>query len=161
MPKISSLVFAGALLAAAPAVAQPLSSQDARKWVDGLYAMFTEPATKDVKAIAETYLAPEWKSYADDKNFKDRSAFAAQVGAIGQMIPDLKWQVREVLADGDRIVVRSIATGTPKGALFGQPTNGKSFEIMAIDIHTLKNGKGVSVHHVEDWASAMRQVVAK
>jgi hypothetical protein len=41
----------------------------------------------------------------------------------------------------------------------GLPTDGTtSFQIMTIDIHTIENGKLASVHHLEDWPTAMRQL---
>ena len=56
--------------------------------------------------------------------------------------------------------VRSEASGTPAGALFGVQPRGKSFKVMAIDIHSFKGGKAVSTHHVQDWARALRQLSA-
>ena len=44
---------------------------------------------------------------------------------------------------------------------FGVPHSGRSFKIMTIDIHTVKDGKLVTAHHVEDWASALRQLAGK
>ena len=32
----------------------------------------------------------------------------------------------------------------------------RTFQIMTIDIHTVKDGKLVTAHHVEDWAAAIR-----
>lgn len=66
-----------------------------------------------------------------------------------------------MLVDGDRVIVRGEATGTPAGPFFGVPHGGKSFRIMSIDIHTVKDGKLVTSYHVEDWATAMRQLSAK
>lgn len=145
-----------------PALAQTaLTSDAARQLVEPFYSMLTQPGTKDVRAIAEKFLAPEWKSYSDDTNFKGREAFINQVMGFGKLIPDLKWEIREVIVAGDRVVVRSNYSGTPQGPMFGMPTNGKSFQAMAIDIHTLQNGKSVTVYHIEDWASALRQLSVK
>lgn len=47
------------------------------------------------------------------------------------------------------------------GKLFGIPPSGKSVDIMSIDIHTVENGMIVRSYHIEDWASAMRQLRAK
>ncbi len=65
------------------------------------------------------------------------------------------------MVHGDRIIVRSEASGTPAGPFFGVPPTGKSFKIMTIDIHTIKDGKAITAHHVEDWAGALRQLQAK
>jgi predicted ester cyclase len=77
------------------------------------------------------------------------------------LIPDLRWEIKDTLVDGNRIIVRSEASGTPTGPFFGVEPTGKSFRIMTIDIHTIKDGKAVTAHRVEDWASAVRQLTAK
>lgn len=86
-------------------------------------------------------------------------------GSVGagfdKLIPDLKWDIKDVMVDGNRIIVRSEASGTPAGPFFGVPVSGKTFKIMTIDIHTIKDGKAIAAHHVEDWASALRQLSGK
>lgn len=82
-----------------------------------------------------------------------------QVEFFWKIIPDLKWEPQEILNDGDSYIVRSIATGTPNGDFMGLPTDGtKSFQIMTIDVHKMKDGKFLSTHHVEDWTTAMQQL---
>ena len=81
------------------------------------------------------------------------------MGYFWKLIPDLRWEIQETLQDGNRVVVRSIATGTPNGDFMGLPTNGtRSFRIMTIDIHTVVDGRVSQVWHLEDWATAMRQL---
>ena len=53
----------------------------------------------------------------------------------------MKWQIEEVLQDGNRYIVRGKATGTPVKPFFGVEPSGKSFKIMSIDIHTIEDGK--------------------
>ena len=152
-----------ALAAIAPLQAQTvgMTSEQARKQIAPFYEMLNKPATKDLKALSEQALAADWKSYSGESEFKARDAFVAQVTGFGKLIPDLAWEIKDVLVDGNRIVVRSEASGTPAGPLFGVPPGGKSFRIMTIDIHTIKDGKAVTAHHVEDWAGAIRQLTAK
>ena len=158
-------VIASASLAAAllptTASAQSLVPEQARKQIAPFYDMLNQPATKDLKALSEQALSPDWKSYSGESEFKGREAFVAQVTGFGKLIPDLKWDIKDVLVDGNRIIVRSEASGTPAGPFFGVPVGGKSFKIMTIDIHTIKDGKAIAAHHVEDWASALRQLSAK
>lgn len=144
-----------------PAWAQSMTVEQARKQVAPFYEMLNQPATKDLKALSEQALSPDWKSYSSETDFKGRDGFVAQVGGFGKLIPDLKWEIKDVLVDGNRIIVRSEASGTPAGPFFGVPPSGKSFKIMTIDIHTIKDGKAVTAHHVEDWAGAIRQLSAK
>jgi predicted ester cyclase len=113
----------------------------------------------DVVTEAEKYLAPEWKSVGNySGQNKDRTAFAKQVAGFLQLMPDLKWHVEEIVNSGDRFIVRSRASGTPKGPLFGVGPSGKKFEIMTIDMHTMKGGKIAETFHVEDWAGALAQL---
>lgn len=90
---------------------------------------------------------------------KGKPALIVQLEYFWKLIPDLKWEPQEMINEGNKFVVRSIATGTPNGDFMGLPTTGtKSFRIMTIDIHTIENGKIQSVHHLEDWGTAMKQL---
>jgi steroid delta-isomerase-like uncharacterized protein len=107
-------------------------------------------------------LSPSWESIGDYSGAKKtREQFAAQLQGFGKLIPDLSWKIEELIEAGDRFVVRGRATGTPVGPLFGVPASGSRFEIMSIDIHTLEGGKIVRTYHVEDWATALRQLSGK
>lgn len=83
------------------------------------------------------------------------------IAGFGKAIPDLKWEIKELLTSGNRVIVRGEASGTPAGAFMGVPHGGKSFRIMSIDIHTVENGKLTRAYHVEDWMSAVRQLSSK
>ena len=64
-----------------------------------------------------------------------------------------------MIQDVNKIVVRSVASGSPKGDFMGLTLDGsKKFEIMTIDIHTVKNNQIKMIHHLEDWANAIKQL---
>jgi predicted ester cyclase len=83
------------------------------------------------------------------------------VESFARTIPDMRWELLEVLVAGDRVIVRGEQSGTPAGELFGVPHGGKSFRMMAIDIHTIRDGKIAKTFHVEDWRGALEQLRAK
>ena len=90
---------------------------------------------------------------------KNKEQLTGQLGFFWKLIPDLKWVPQDIINDGNKYVVRSLATGTPNGNFMGLPTDGtKSFKIMTIDIHNIVDGKVVEVHHLEDWGTAMKQL---
>lgn len=69
---------------------------------------------------------------------KDEAALAKQVEFFWKLIPDLRWDIQEVIVAGDRVVVRSIASGSPKGEFFGLSLDGsKPFKIDTTDIHRI------------------------
>lgn len=92
---------------------------------------------------------------------KTKEQLIGQIGYFWKLVPDLKWEIQEMIAEGNQVVVRSLASGTPKGNFMGVEADGtKSFKTMTIDIHTVQNGQVVEVHHLEDWATAIKQLSA-
>lgn len=87
------------------------------------------------------------------------SAGAKQVLAmIEQTFPDFRITVKDVLQDGNKVVVRSEITGTQRGRFAGRAATGRKIAIMAIDIHEFEGGKIVRTWHMEDWMSGLRQL---
>jgi predicted ester cyclase len=104
-------------------------------------------------------VSPGWESIGDySGNKKNREQFAKQLEGFGKLIPDLTWQIEELIQAGDRVIVRGRASGTPVGELFGVPPSGKKFEIMSVDVHTVEGDKIVRTWHLEDWAGALKQL---
>ena len=132
---------------------------DDKQAVQTLYDFLSNPASEEHAAAFEAAASEDWASLGDySGKTKSRDAFVKQVGGFAKLIPDLNWSVEEMLQDGNQIAVRSRATGTPSGPFFGVDGKGKSFDILAIDIHTVENGQIARTFHVEDWAGALRQL---
>ena len=138
-----------------------MNREAARAIVAPFYDALNRPATKDVAALIEGAALPDWQSIGTDGSGKSRDAFVGQVKGFGKALPDLAWEIQDVFADGDTIVVRSRVSATPAVDFMGVPHGGKRFTTIAIDIHTVKDGKLARAHHVEDWLSAVKQLSAK
>lgn len=90
---------------------------------------------------------------------KTKEQLIGQIGFFWKLVPDLKWEIQDMIAEGNQVVVRSLASGTPKGNFMGVEADGtKSFKTMTIDIHTVENGQVVEVRHLEDWSTAIKQL---
>ena len=90
---------------------------------------------------------------------KSREQLIGQIQFFWKLVPDLKWEIQEMLQEGNKVVVRSIASGSPKGDFMGVPLDGsKSFKIMTIDIHTVENQQVKKAYHLEEWTTAMKQL---
>jgi steroid delta-isomerase-like uncharacterized protein len=48
--------------------------------------------------------------------------------------PDMRWEVEDILASGDKVVARVRCKGTHEGEFMGMPATGKSFDVPEIDI---------------------------
>ena len=121
----------------------------------------TVNAKTTASEVLATVLSDSFQS-VNIEGIEDRAALTAQIEHFWTLVPNLRWDIQEVIVAGDQVVVRSIASGSPKGNFFGLELDGsKSFRIDTIDIHTLRDGKIETVHHVEGWATAMQQLTAK
>jgi predicted ester cyclase len=131
-----------------------------RATVEAFYTDFlTASGPRDKAAVAARIFAADWKSYGDySGKANTRAGLTEMFGGLHQLIPDLTWKIEEILQTGDRYVVRGRASGAPKAPFFGVDGKGRSFTIMSIDIHTMKDGRIAESFHVEDWAGAMKQL---
>ena len=161
MKRLVELVVTAAMLTIpAAASAQALTEAQARAAIAPWYQLFNQPVQGDMKTLQEQILTADYEScwgYLPGDCW-GRETSIKVVGGFAKSIPDMKFDIKEILVAGDRVVVRGEVTGTPAGDLFGVPHTGKSFRIMAIDIQTIRDGKIARTYHLENWLSALRQL---
>ncbi len=75
-------------------------------------------------------------------------------------VPDLHWEVEELLFDRDRIAVRAINTGTPVKEWLGVAASGVSFEIVEYAIYRVADGRFVQMTALHDSADLLAQLTA-
>lgn len=162
-PKTFLPLVALVVLSIAGNVIANTKSSDAKMVVQTFYDFLSNPASVEHANAFKAATSENWESVGDYSNInKNRDQFSGQVsGFFAKLIPDLNWEVQEMVQEGDTVVVRSRATGTPTGPLFGVDGQGNSFDILTIDMHTVENGKIIRSYHVEDWAGALQQLKGK
>jgi len=72
--------------------------------------------------------------------------------------PDSKTTIEDLVAEGDRVVMRGTATGTHKGPFGGAPPTGKSFKVTTMSVFRIANGKIVEHWGVVDGTGVMQQL---
>jgi len=153
----ASVALTVVAVAALPAAAQ-MTEDSARTSLAPFYRALNAAYVNEAPDLIKQSTAPDWVTCRGNDLCNTREEVIAGIGPRLKAIPDLKWEIKEVVVSGNRAVVRGEASGTPVGNLMGTPTNGKSFKLMSIDIHTLDGGKIVRTYHVEDWQGAFRQL---
>ena len=126
--------------------------------------MYTKALTVNSEGVAS--VAPLLKNlFSDDfqsinsAQTLHRDALIGNIQYFWMVVPNLKWEIQEMFQVGDRVIVRSVASGNPNGDFMGVPCNGsKAFSIMTIDIHTVENDKIVQIYHQEEWMTAINQL---
>jgi ketosteroid isomerase-like protein len=165
MKTLSYLILAAIGMISGSAFAGPkdLTEAEARAIIAPWYSLFTIATRGDVKTVQEQVLTADYESCSGvlPAECWGRDTSIKVVGNFANSIPDMKFEIKEVLVAGERVVVRGEVSGTPAGELFGAPHTGKSFKIMTIDIQTIKDGKISKTYHLENWVSALAQLRAK
>jgi len=72
--------------------------------------------------------------------------------------PDFALSIEDVIAKGDKVTARLIYTGTHTGEVMGNPPTGNSTKYLAIQTHTIKDGKIVESWVLEDSLFLFQQL---
>lgn len=105
------------------------------------------------------------KLFADDfesrnaKETKTKAQLIGQIEGFWKLMPNMKWEIKDMVQEGNQVVVRSEFSASPKGNFMGMELDGtKSFKTMAMDMHTIENGQIKTVYHIEEWTTAIAQL---
>lgn len=71
------------------------------------------------------------------------------------------WAIHDVIAEGDKVVIRCTHSGVHTGDFFGMPATGRRFAYDQMHIIRIADGKGVEHWAVRDDASLMRQLAGQ
>ena len=83
---------------------------------------------------------------------------AAMMSAFFTGFSDVRSEVQDLIAKGDRVAVRVRTTGTHDGEFMGNAPTGKTFEIDEIHIVRIEGGKMVEHWGLEDSVAMMGQL---
>jgi hypothetical protein len=72
--------------------------------------------------------------------------------------PDLRVAIQDVIAEGDKVVVRNVVSGTHNGEYLGIPPTGKAVTYNEIFIMRFVNGRIAEGWGVVDVFSQLRQL---
>jgi steroid delta-isomerase-like uncharacterized protein len=85
-------------------------------------------------------------------------SFAASFKATAAAFPDGKFEIKDLIAEGDKVVASLTFTGTNTGPLAGMPATGKAVKSNTIIILTLKDGKFAKEFSVTENLEMMLQL---
>ena len=112
-------------------------------------------------AALDRYMSPE---VLDHTPMPGTSAGAEGVRQIFEMLwaalPDMRVDVHDQIAEGDKVVTRKSFVGTQRGDLFGVPPTGKEVHLDLIDIVRVSDGRIVEHWNIVDSFGLMQQLGA-
>ena len=125
----------------------------ARRFID---EVFVEGRTATVdELLADDFVGHTWPSTGHPKD-----DLKAAIGRTSKSLSDPRFLVEDVIAEGDRVVIRLTAEATQTGELMGMPASGKRYSIGEIHIFRIRDGKVVEHWHQFDQMAMMKQLGA-
>lgn len=111
---------------------------------------------------ATAQLADDFVNHGAIPGAQGRDAFPRLIGIMWKAMPDMKYRLDDVIAEGDRVVCRVTMTGTQTGPLEFKhapvPATGREVVTEQIHIFRIANGK-VAEHWLgRDDIGMMRQL---
>ncbi len=133
--------------------------ENLKELVKAFYAeCLTVGGTEHLTERLNQLLADDFES-RNAAETKSKAILIAQINGFWKLMPDMKWEIQDMVQEGNKVVVRSLFSATPRGNFMGMELDGtKSFQTMAMDMHTLENGQIQTVYHIEEWTTAIAQL---
>ena len=102
---------------------------------------------------ADEFLAPDFveREELPPGIPRDREGVKQLTTMLRSAFPDFKATIDDIVAEGDKVVIRQTWSGTHKGEFMGVPPTGKSVSFGVIDIIRIAGGK-----FVEHWGQMDR-----
>jgi steroid delta-isomerase-like uncharacterized protein len=113
---------------------------------------------RDLAAVDELFAEDYVGSRAGRMGVRGRDALRRSLAGLPALFGDARWELDDLIAEGDRVVACWTGRGTHAGEIQGVPATGKPVTITGITVHRLVGGKIASMAAVEDWLGALRQV---
>jgi steroid delta-isomerase-like uncharacterized protein len=89
-----------------------------------------------------------------------REGLKALFRMIRQAMPDMVMTPEDIVAEGDRVAIRAVMTGTQTGEWMGIPPSGKHVEITVMDLDRIENNQFAEHWGVGDVMALMTQIGA-
>jgi len=109
-------------------------------------------------AVADELIVEDYTQHSVFGIPNGREAFKQFFMAFGEAVPDAHFDIEDVIAEGDKVVIRLTVSGTQTGALQDIPPTGKKFAMKGIDIFRVVDGKIVEHWDAVDQLGMLQQL---
>ncbi|NUQ72518.1 MAG: ester cyclase [Polyangiaceae bacterium] len=128
-----------------------------------LRRMFDESLNTQNYEIAAQFLTSDFVRHDVFKVFPDRSGqngVKEYMSLLRAAIPDLRVDIVDILAEGDRVCVRYLGQGTHVGELLGRPGTGKPVRLEGVNVYRMVDGKIAETWQYMDGLGFLRLIGA-
>jgi len=123
-----------------------------RRFYKEVYADWNMARVDEV--VSPQFISHDWPegSPTGPKAFRD------YYSDILSTVPDARYEVDDLIAEGDRVVVRWRLLGTHQGEFRGIPPTGRPIVLKGIAIYRVEDGRLVERWVVSDLAGVLEQI---
>jgi len=113
-------------------------------------------------SLADQFLAPDFveREELPPGIPSDREGVTQLTAMLRSAFPDFKATIDDIIAEGDKVVIRQTWSGTHKGEFMGVPPTGRSVSFGVIDIIRVDGDKFVEHWGQMDTMGMMQQLGA-
>jgi steroid delta-isomerase-like uncharacterized protein len=87
-----------------------------------------------------------------------REGVAMVVESLRQGMPDLHYEIEDMVVGHDSVAARTTLTGTHLGELFGLPATGRHIHVTQMTFERFREGQIVAHHRLTDELALLRQL---
>jgi predicted ester cyclase len=123
--------------------------------------VFDEMLNNRNLSLVPQLLTPDFKRHDIGRLFPDRTGAEStkdHASMIFAGIPDLRADLIDVFAEGDRVCARYVAYGTHTGELLGRSGTGKSVRWEGVNIYRIADGKIAETWQLADAVRLLQQL---
>lgn len=109
-------------------------------------------------ALVDQVVSAEFTSHDWPRGASGPQAFRDYYAAIRSAVPDARYEVDDLVAEDDKVVVRWRLLGTHKGDFGGIAPTGRAISLKGIAIYRVENGKLIERWVVSDLHGLLEEI---
>ena len=116
-------------------------------------------AEHDLQAVGELVAEDAvWRVPISPEPLVGRDAVRQLFAGFFAAFSDFRPEIREQVAEGDRVVTHALLLGTNDGELMGMPPSGRAMSLDVVHLHTVRDGVLKDDFVIFDRAALMEQL---
>jgi steroid delta-isomerase-like uncharacterized protein len=115
-------------------------------------------ANAGFRGAFDDFIAADYVGHLAGFPDQDRAELERLERGFARAFPDTQHSIEDLLAEGDRVVLRVISRGTHRGEFEGIAATGRRVEFTGMVIYRISNGRIAESWGEIDFARLMRQL---
>jgi predicted ester cyclase len=117
-----------------------------------------EATNKRNLAVFVELVAPDFVDHEASSKPSGPEGEKQVLSTIADAFPDWRWDVEDMMAEGDKVITRYVARGTHCGEFLGAAPTGEDVAASGINIVRLEGGESVESWDNSDQLGLLRQI---